>query len=96
MNTEQNEVMEEYYRRVNFTNANFSVFMEGWKTDQGMVYIILGPPSDIDRHPFELDSKPYEIWSYYQFNRQFVFVDQTGFGEYRLVSPFWEILEQLQ
>lgn len=94
--TEENEVMEEYYRRVDFVNATFGTFIEGWRTDRGMVYIILGAPNDIERHPFEVDSKPYEIWSYYQYNRQFIFVDQTGFGEYRLISPFWEILNEIR
>ena len=94
--TEENEVMEEYYRRVDYTNASFGTFIEGWRTDRGMVYIILGAPNDIERHPFEVDSKPYEIWSYYQYNRQFIFVDQTGFGEYRLISPFWEILNEIR
>jgi GWxTD domain-containing protein len=94
--TEENEVMEEYYRRVDYANASFGTFIEGWRTDRGMVYIILGAPNDIERHPFEVDSKPYEIWSYYQYNRQFIFVDQTGFGEYRLISPFWEILNEIR
>ncbi len=93
--TEQNELMEEYYRRIDFANANFGTFIEGWKTDRGMVYIVLGPPNDIERHPFEAGSKPYEIWSYYTINREFVFVDYTGFGEYRLVTPFWEVLDRI-
>jgi GWxTD domain-containing protein len=93
--TEQNELMEEYYRRVDFANANFGTFLDGWKTDRGMVYIVLGPPNDIERHPFEAGSKPYEIWSYYTINREFVFVDYTGFGEYRLVTPFWEVLDRI-
>jgi len=94
--TEQNEVMEEYYRRVDYSNATFGTFIEGWRSDRGMVYIILGAPNDIERHPFEVDSKPYEIWSYYQYNRQFIFVDQSGFGEYRLISPFWEVLNEIR
>ncbi|MBN2102770.1 GWxTD domain-containing protein [bacterium] len=94
--TEQNELMEEYYRRVDYSNAAFTSFIEGWRSDRGMVYIILGAPNDIERHPFEVDSKPYEIWSYYQYNRQFIFVDETGFGDYRLISPFWEILSEIR
>jgi len=94
--TEQNELMEEYYRRIDYSNAAFTTFIEGWRSDRGMVYIILGPPNDIERHPFEVDSKPYEIWSYYQYNRQFIFVDETGFGEYRLISPFWEVLNEIR
>jgi GWxTD domain-containing protein len=86
--TPANEAMDEHYRRVQYANENFSGFQEGWKTDMGMVYIILGPPDDIERHPFDVDSKPYEIWYYYGINRQFIFVDENGFGEYRLYNPY--------
>ncbi|MCX7610109.1 MAG: GWxTD domain-containing protein [Ignavibacterium sp.] len=86
-NNEENEVFDEYFRRVNYANENFSNYNEGWKTDRGMVYIILGSPNNIDRHPFEYDSKPYEIWEYYEINRSFIFVDQTGFGDYKLITP---------
>ncbi|MFQ6618071.1 MAG: GWxTD domain-containing protein, partial [Fidelibacterota bacterium] len=88
--TEVNELMNEYYRRVNYANENFSSFKEGWRTDMGMIYILFGPPNDIERHPFDIDSKPYEIWYYYDINRQFVFLDSSGFGEYRLVSPLYD------
>ena len=86
---EQNEVFEEYYRRVDYSNKNFSQYMDGWRSDRGMVYIILGAPNNIDRHPFEYDSKPYEVWQYYELNRSFVFVDETGFGDYRLTTPLY-------
>lgn len=85
-NTVENEVFNEYYRRIAFSNENFKTYMEGWKTDMGMVYILLGPPNNVERHPFEYDSKPYEIWEYYTLNRSFLFVDETGFGEYRLAN----------
>ncbi|GAB4129072.1 MAG: hypothetical protein Fur0015_02880 [Ignavibacteriales bacterium] len=85
-NTEENEILYEYYRRVEYANENFKHYYEGWKTDMGMVYIILGAPSNVERHPFEYDSKPYEIWDYYDINRRFYFVDQTGFGDYRLLN----------
>jgi hypothetical protein len=57
----------------------------------GMVFIMLGPPSSVDRHPFEVDSKPYETWSYFDLNYRYVFVDDTGFGDFRLVTPLWEV-----
>lgn len=85
-NTAENEVFNEYYRRIAFSNEKFKTYTEGWKTDMGMVYILLGPPNNVERHPFEYDSKPYEIWEYYTLNRSFVFVDETGFGEYRLAN----------
>lgn len=88
--TQTNEWMDEYYRRVQYCNENFSIFREGWKTDMGMIYIIFGPPSDVERHPFDSDSKPYEIWYYHNINKYFVFMDESGFGEYRLLTRSWE------
>ncbi|MCH7962462.1 MAG: GWxTD domain-containing protein [Bacteroidetes bacterium] len=86
---EENEVFQEYYGRVNFANEQFSHYREGWQSDRGMVFIILGPPNNVDRHPFEYDSKPYEIWQYYEINRNFTFLDETGFGDYRLITPMY-------
>jgi len=58
------------------------------------VFIVLGSPNNVDRHPFDYDSKPYEVWSYYEFNRQVVFVDETGFGDYKLLTPIWDLLHR--
>jgi GWxTD domain-containing protein len=88
-NTEDNPIFEEYYSRVDFANENFSTYIEGWKSDRGMVFIILGPPNNIDRHPFNYDSKPYEVWEYYELNRSFIFLDESGFGDYRLITPLY-------
>ena len=63
----------------------------GIKAKIRMVFILFGPPSDIERHPFDIHTKPYEVWYYYQINRTFVFVDESGFGEYRLVTPLHDI-----
>ncbi len=90
-NTPRNEKMEDYYARVEYANKHFSHYIEGWKTDMGMVYIIFGPPSNVDRHPYDIDAKPYEIWSYYELNHQFIFVDESGFGDYRLINPIWDV-----
>ncbi len=84
---EYNPVFNEYYNRIAFSNENFTTYsMEGWRSDRGMVLTILGIPDNIDRHPFEYYSKPYEVWQYYDLNRSFVFIDHSGFGDYRL-SP---------
>jgi GWxTD domain-containing protein len=89
-NSKKNRVMIEYYKRLNYANKHFSTsYTEGWRSDMGMVFIIFGMPSSVDKHPFEMDSKPYEIWDYYDTNREFVFVDDTGFGEYRLITPIY-------
>ena len=84
---EYNPVFNVYFNRIAYANENFSTYsLEGWRSDRGMVLIILGAPDNIDRHPFEYYAKPYEIWQYYNLNRQFIFIDNTGFGDYRL-SP---------
>jgi len=82
-----NDLMEEYYARVMYANKHFSHFREGWKTDMGMVFILFGPPENIERHPFDANDKPYEIWYYYNLSREFVFVDHSGFGDYQLTYP---------
>ncbi|NOX18409.1 MAG: GWxTD domain-containing protein [Chlorobi bacterium] len=82
-----NEMLNEYYRRIDYANKHFEGYYDGWKTDMGMVYVTLGPPDQVEREPMSIDSKPYEIWYYYNLNKQFVFVDDTGFGDYRLVNP---------
>lgn len=84
--SEYNEMLAEYYRRIAYANNNFKHYFDGWKTDMGMIYIVLGPPNNVERHPFDLESKPYEVWDYYDINKRFVFVDQTGFGDYRLLD----------
>ncbi len=83
-----NPVFDEYYGRVAYANEHFSTYVRGWKSDRGMVFITLGPPDNVDRHPMDMDSKPYVVWEYYNINTSFVFVDETGFGDYRLVTPF--------
>jgi GWxTD domain-containing protein len=93
--TPKNELMEEYYRRVAFTNKRFTRYRPGWKTDMGMIYIIFGPPNTVDRHPFEMDSKPYEIWTYYDIRQSLIFIDETGFGDYRLQNLDWELWRRL-
>lgn len=94
--TKQNEYMEEYYSRVEYANKHFSHYQPGWKTDMGMVFIIFGSPNNVERHPFDIDSKPYEVWSYYDYNRSIVFIDETGFGDYRLLTPIWDLLQRLK
>lgn len=88
-NTEENEVKDEYYRRIAYANKHYA-FMnrEGWRTDFGMVYIIYGEPDEIERHPYDRESRPYEIWYYYNPRRTFLFVDSGGYGDYLLQYPY--------
>ncbi len=43
------QLISRYYNRVQEANNMFSSFLEGWKTDRGMVYIVLGPPNYVYR-----------------------------------------------
>jgi GWxTD domain-containing protein len=38
-------LIAEYYQRVQEANRLFTSFMEGWKTDRGIIYTIYGPPN---------------------------------------------------
>lgn len=38
------EVIRNYYQQVTNANLLFTSYKEGWKTGQGMVYLLFGPP----------------------------------------------------
>ena len=86
--TKVNELMEEYYSRVAFTEENFSRGTSGgWKSDMGMVYILFGKPDDMVRSMNMQGSYNYETWYYFQIGEEFTFIDEYGFGDYRLRTP---------
>ncbi|MDD5765999.1 MAG: GWxTD domain-containing protein, partial [Candidatus Marinimicrobia bacterium] len=83
-----NEARQEFEDRLNYSNEQFRTARQpGWKTDMGRIYIIYGPPSEVERYPSSLEKKPYQIWSYNDVEGGiiFVFVDKTGFGSMELV-----------
>lgn len=84
--TDFNEARELFIARYPTARENFRRF-DGAIADMGKIYVKYGPPDEIERHPFELNTLPYEIWHYYEMSRVFVFIDRTGFGEYELVPP---------
>ena len=82
--TEFNELMAEYYQRIDYTYKNFTTENTiGFNSDRGEVYIKYGPPKDINRK-FPKEGATTEIWTYP--NRQFIFKATTGFGDFDLVS----------
>ena len=86
--TKINELMEEYYSRVAFAEENFSRGTSGgWKSDMGMVYILFGKPDDMTRSMNMQGSYNYEKWYYFQIGEEFTFIDDYGFGDYRLKTP---------
>jgi len=89
--TLRNEAFEEYYARIDYANRNFRSYTEGWLTDMGMVYIVLGEPSSVERRINPNDNRSIIIWMYTQLNRRYIFIDNTGFGDFRLSpsTPFF-------
>ena len=84
-----NEFLIEYFRRVDYANKNFSrgSFFEGWKTDRGKVYIVLGPPDYMVEESFSMDQNPYQIWYYYDKGYELIFVQRYLTGDYELQNP---------
>lgn len=83
-----------YYGRVEEANLLFTGYKEGWKTDRGMVYVVMGPPLYVDRR---VES---ETWHYsygdrdpansYQFEKVRS-LHQGGFDNYILQRrPYYQ------
>jgi GWxTD domain-containing protein len=46
-----NEFKEEHYRRIAYANEHYASGIPGWRTDRGHMYIVWGPPDEIESHP---------------------------------------------
>ncbi len=75
--TVENEYKEEHYRRIAYANEHFAAGIPGWRTDRGRIYIMYGPPDEIESHPAggayqrpmdegggETSTYPFEDWRY--------------------------------
>ena len=82
-NTEINEIMNEFFSRIEFTNLNFSELGPGWQSDRGRIYIIFGQPQHIEISNENNQGYKYIIW-HYPSGKQFIFIDECLFGNYRL------------
>ncbi|MCV9388042.1 GWxTD domain-containing protein [Reichenbachiella ulvae] len=74
--------IKEYYQRIEEANSLFTSYKEGWKTDQGMIYTIYGPPDVVDKE------EQKEIWKYsvYQGEITFTFAKHKNlFTQYHYV-----------
>lgn len=54
------ELIRIYYNRVYFANYYFTTNRPGWKTDKGMIYIMYGPPQNMQK------TANSETWNYYK------------------------------
>ncbi|MBK7629942.1 MAG: GWxTD domain-containing protein [Ignavibacteriales bacterium] len=85
--TEFNELMNEFYTRVDYCEINFKPLSGngGAKSDRGRTYIKFGPPETVDRYTDNND-KVLESWTYKKNQRKFVFVDKDGTGKFTLAN----------
>ncbi|KAA3657960.1 MAG: hypothetical protein DWQ10_12155 [Calditrichaeota bacterium] len=79
-----------YLKRIDEANVKFkSVFADGWKSDRGRVYVLYGPPYEVQRFPNSPQTIPYEVWAYGSIKGQgnvvFIFSDKTGFKKYEQI-----------
>ena len=87
--TKENELMDEYFSRISYSNVNFKTYTDGWKSDMGMIYVLFGPPDDLEVYHDPLSRMYQQRWHYYRINKFFDFVDENGFGDYKLTTPFF-------
>jgi GWxTD domain-containing protein len=73
----ENTFKEEHYRRIAYANEHYASGIPGWKTDRGRIYIMWGPPDEVQSHPSggtyerppeegggETSTYPFEDWRY--------------------------------
>lgn len=84
--SEENELRDEYYRRIEQANHLFHEGGSGWLSDRGRIYILLGEPERRDVYPsgYSFYEPPVEIWYYTNF--PIIFVDENREGMYKLES----------
>lgn len=85
--TAYNEIMFEYYNRVDYAVKEFRGIGKdnGAKTDRGVVYIKFGKPEKIERNS-NPQGQIIEIWTYLNPERQFSFIDKKGTGNFTLTE----------
>ncbi len=93
--TRRNEYRQSHFERWVTANRRFSAGKAGWRTDRGRVFIVLGPPNNLQRNPMGRDGseRASEVWTYNLPDNPLLpgvydlsFVDFKGVGEFELVS----------
>jgi GWxTD domain-containing protein len=94
--TPQNEFKEEHYKRIEYANQYFSGewATEGWRTDRGKIWILLGQPQSRQYHTSGGQVYPMELWFYASREPSLppffyvLFYQKYGASDYRLYSPY--------
>lgn len=74
------EIIRKYYNRVQDANLYFSSYVEGWKTDRGMIYLIYGAPNVIYK------TGNTESWTYGEENN----INSMNYTFDKVDNPFTE------
>jgi len=85
--TPENEARDNYYKLVEEARKLYRAPMaqKGWDSDRGRILLQYGKPDGVERHIQDFNMRPYEIWHYSSVNYDFVFVDRSETGLYRLM-----------
>jgi GWxTD domain-containing protein len=83
----RNEVMTEYYRRVDFAIRNFGTLRipDGSRSDRGKIFILYGQANRTERSLNPAGGST-ETWFYDHLKKKFVFLDETRTGTFTLVA----------
>jgi len=94
--TPENEYKTEHYRRIAYANEHFGKEGPGagWRSAMGRIYILLGPPDQVERFENDAEIFPVVLW-FYQGKTELglpnyfcvAFFKRSGIGEYELYSP---------
>jgi GWxTD domain-containing protein len=99
--TPANEFQRQYYLRIALADKFFgNSGVAGWRTDRGRIFILLGPPHEIQRDfnvagasgTGRFDTETWQYWGLpnpkLPYNVEFVFIDRYGTGRYVLDTGF--------
>lgn len=87
--TPEHEGLRDYFIRLEQANLRYrEEGGPGWLTDRGKVFVSLGDPDQIyEQGQGDIAQRGrVQIWEYTQYRTQLVFIDQSGFGRYRLTT----------
>jgi GWxTD domain-containing protein len=96
--TMDNEALIDYFDRIQSANKQFKESGEpGWLTDRGKVYITLGEPDQVmgSNGKGLTPSGRSQYWAYQRHGIRLEFVDQTGYGRWRLTQQSEAQFEQI-
>lgn len=85
----EHEALRDYFARVRTANERFrEEGAQGWQSDRGMVFVALGDPDQVyEQGASDVSQRGRaQIWEYREQGLQLVFVDQSGFGRWRLTT----------